>query len=85
MRISSEPTMTSRKIEVTVKPGASRNAVEDLGAAKYKIWVTARPDQGKANQAVIKLLADFFKVPKSRIQILRGETVRTKLIELLLP
>ncbi len=77
--------MKFQKIEVTVKPGAARNAVEDLGEARYKVWVTAAPDKGKANNAMIKLLADFLEISKSKIQILRGETSRIKVLQISLP
>jgi uncharacterized protein (TIGR00251 family) len=44
--------------------------------------VTAPPVDGKANKALIALLAKEFKAPKSKIKIVQGETSRDKLIEL---
>lgn len=44
--------------------------------------MTAAPVDGKANAALIRLLAREFRVPKSKIRILHGETSRDKLIEL---
>lgn len=44
--------------------------------------MTAPPVDGKANKALIKLLADEFRIPKSGIRIVQGETSRDKLVEL---
>ena len=40
--------------------------------------MTAAPEDGKANAAVIALLADAWRIPKSTIEILRGGTAREK-------
>ncbi len=74
------------KITVNLTPGAKRNEItgweEDLfGERTLKVKVTAIPEKGKANQALIKLLSKQWHIPKSSITILRGQTNRTKLIE----
>lgn len=73
---------------VTVKltPKASRNEVkgwsEDADGQKIlKVSVTAAPEKGKANKALIELLSKEWKVPKSAIEIIRGETERVKVIK----
>lgn len=48
----------------------------------YKIYVSAPPEDGKANKKVIELLADYFKAAKSQIKIIKGETSRNKIIEI---
>ena len=45
-----------------------------------KLAITAPPVDGKANQAVIEYLAEVFRVAKSSIAIVSGETGRNKLI-----
>jgi hypothetical protein len=45
-----------------------------------KLAITAPPVDGKANQAVIEYLSDFFRIPKSSIAIVSGETGRNKLV-----
>jgi len=78
----------SRRIRVRLQPKASRNEItgykEDpaTGEKVLQVRVTAPPVDGKANKALIQLLAKEFKVPKSRIKILQGETSRDKLVEL---
>lgn len=46
--------------------------VEKLGEANYKTWVRVPPVKGKANAAVVRLLAKHFKVSKSSVEILSG-------------
>lgn len=66
------------RIEVRVTPKASRNAVGSVEAGRLRIQVTAPPENGKANEAVRKLLAKRLRVGKSSIEIVRGETARDK-------
>jgi uncharacterized protein (TIGR00251 family) len=49
---------------------------------RLKIRVTVPPEEGKANRAVIELLAKALKVPKSSIRIKRGTTGRMKTLEI---
>jgi uncharacterized protein YggU (UPF0235/DUF167 family) len=48
------------------------------------VWVRARAAEGKANQALIRVLSDYFKVPPSRISILRGGKSRDKILEIII-
>ena len=50
------------------------------GAIELKIRVTAPPEDGKSNAAVIKLLAKAWKVPKSSLSVTKGSTDRRKVI-----
>lgn len=65
-------------ITVQVTTRAKRNAVEVVGDANYKVWVTVVPEHGKANKKVINLLAKHFDVAKSNIKLLSGATSRIK-------
>ena len=69
-------------ISVRVIPKAKHNAVQQLSALEFKIWVTAAPDHGKANAQVLKLLAQELGVAATRLQIIRGVTSKTKLISI---
>jgi hypothetical protein len=68
------------KIQVKVKPNSK---TEELGRAgdSFILKVKEPAREGKANQAVIKLLAEHFSVPKSQVRILSGFKSRTKVIE----
>lgn len=75
------------KISVKVIPNAKQNEVVDdafdlLGARILKVKVNQPPEDGRANKAVIEILADYFKVKKSAIVIITGETSRNKIIEI---
>ncbi|MBT5808010.1 DUF167 domain-containing protein [Candidatus Uhrbacteria bacterium] len=68
-------------ITAHVKPNASSNRVEWLDEDTVKVWVTAVPEKGKANKAVVELLSKEMRVAKSRIELIRGGTARMKQFE----
>ena len=68
------------RIEITVKPQARENKVEKTDTG-FKVWTTAPARDGRANEAVIQLLAEYFDTAPSNIKILRGHTSHKKLIE----
>ncbi len=69
------------KISVAVKPGSSKNLVVETGQG-LRVWLRAQPDAGKANWALVCVLADHYGVAKSNVRILRGQTSRNKLVEI---
>lgn len=69
------------QIAIRVTPRARRNTITVEGGV-IRIHVTAVPEDGKANQAVVKLLARALGVAKSRLTLLRGATSRDKLFRL---
>ncbi|MBI4239503.1 DUF167 domain-containing protein [Candidatus Uhrbacteria bacterium] len=70
------------KIFVRVTPGAAFQSIEQIDDTHYHVKVTARPHDGKANEAVIKVLAKHFRAPKSAIELCSGRTSRTKVFEI---
>lgn len=71
------------KIFVNVKPGAKHTAIEKISANIYKIWVREPARDGLANQAIIKALAEHFKVAPSQVVIKKGLKNKKKLVEIL--
>ena len=74
-----------QNLHVKVIPRASTNAVEGWANTEHDtilLKVTAPAEGGKANEAVIKLLADELGIQKSAINIKRGKTSRYKQITL---
>lgn len=71
-------------VRVTPKAKSERIKQEILedGSVCYKVYVTVAPEDGKANKAVIKLLADAFGIPKSAMAITHGLTNRNKTIQI---
>ncbi len=70
------------KRRVQVKPNSKHQKIEDSDDGRLKVHLKSPPVDGKANQELIELLAERFKVPKSRIQIKSGLSSRNKLIEI---
>ena len=72
---------SGQQITVRVTPKSSSNRIVVQGD-DIRVYVTAVPENGKANDAVIKLLAKASGVPKSRLSIIRGATSRDKVIQI---
>ncbi|MFD2174400.1 DUF167 domain-containing protein [Rhodobacter lacus] len=69
------------EIALRVTPKASRNEIV-AGEEGLRAYVTVVPEGGKANAAVVKLLAKSLGVAKSRLTLIRGETARDKVFRL---
>jgi uncharacterized protein (TIGR00251 family) len=65
-------------LPVRAQPGARREAIVGEQAGALKVAVTAPPDRGRANEAIIEVLADSLGVAKSKITLLSGATSRQK-------
>jgi hypothetical protein len=68
------------KIQVKVKPNSKTEEVSQERDS-FVVKVREPPKEGRANQAVIKLLAEYFSVPQSQVRILSGFKSRNKVIE----
>ena len=69
------------KVLIKVKPNSKDEGIVQEGDI-FTVRVREPPREGKANQAVIKLLAQHFGVPRSQIRILSGLRSRNKIVEL---
>ena len=67
-------------LEVRVQPKAKRNCVELVGSA-LRVRVTAAPEGGKANDAVIGILAKRLGVARRAVTIVRGHRARAKIVQ----
>jgi len=65
-------------LRIKVQPKASKDEFCEIMGERLKIRITAPPVDGKANQHLIKFLAKQFKVSKSQIELMSGETSREK-------
>lgn len=70
------------KKQVKVKPNSKQQKIEELPDGSLTVHLKSPPVDGKANEELIKLLAEKFKVPKSRITIKSGVASRSKLVEI---
>lgn len=75
------------KITIKLTPSGKKNEIKgwetnDAGERYLRVQITAAPEKGKANEALIKLLAKHYDTPKSAITLIRGETSRVKTLEI---
>jgi len=64
-------------IKVKIVPNSSKNDII-LEDEFIKVKVTAQPIENKANKALIEFLSKRFKIPKSSIEIIKGDTSKEK-------
>lgn len=65
---------------IKVQPRAKKNAITGMLGGSLKIFLTAPPVDGKANEACIEFFAKLLKVPRSSVTIAAGQTSRNKVI-----
>ncbi|WP_372806451.1 DUF167 family protein [Pontiella sp.] len=65
-------------LNIRVVPRASRDGLAGLMGDALKVRIQAPPVEGKANAYLVKFLAKHWKMPRSSIQLLSGETGRNK-------
>jgi uncharacterized protein (TIGR00251 family) len=70
-------------LELRVQPRASRNAVEGLHGDRLRVRLRAPPVDGRANEALVALLAETFDIPRSRVRIEHGAGGRDKRVRIL--
>ncbi len=73
------------KIIVQAKPNSKEEKVEKIIIGDqeiYRVSVKEPPIQGRANVAIIRLLADYFNVSPEKVRIVSGYTSRQKIIEI---
>lgn len=68
------------RVRVRVSPGARREAVVGLYGGALKVAVRAPPERGRANDAVIALLAHALGLPRRAVQVVAGATRRDKTV-----
>ena len=78
MTLSLRPHEDGTLLNVRAQPGANRHEIRGIYDGSLRIAVTASPEKGKANQAIIQLLAKKVKVAKSRIVLTAGASARNK-------
>lgn len=75
--------MKSLTIEVRVKTRAKERSLVVDSAGTYQISTPAVPEKGRANIAVINILAEHFHTPKQCISIVKGQTTSRKLVKIM--
>jgi uncharacterized protein (TIGR00251 family) len=65
-------------LPVVAQPGARRNAILGERAGALRIAVTAAPERGKANEAILQILAQRLDISPSRLSLISGASSRQK-------
>jgi hypothetical protein len=70
-------------LKVKVHPNSKTDKVIQKSQGWFEVFVRAKPVEGKANEAVLNLVAEFLKVPRSQVRLIRGAMAHNKIVELL--
>ncbi len=74
---------SKQTFNIRVIPRAKQNSITTDADGTIRVHTTTAPTDGKANDAVVRMLAKHFDVPRSAINIIRGQTSHNKVIEVL--
>ncbi|MDD2744389.1 MAG: DUF167 domain-containing protein [Rhodocyclaceae bacterium] len=66
-----------------IQPGAKKTGFAGLHGEALKIRLAAPPVDGKANEALIKFVAETLKLPKSAVSLKSGQSSRSKVLEVI--
>ena len=75
-------TAASTRLRLRVSPGAGRAEIVGRHGDGWKVRVTAPPEHGRANEAVLRLLATKLAVPREAVSLVSGHSGRDKIVEL---
>ena len=70
------------RLRLRVAPGAARPAVVGRHGDAWKVRVAAAPERGRANDAVLALLAETLELPRASVSLVSGASSRDKIVEL---
>jgi uncharacterized protein (TIGR00251 family) len=72
----------STRLRLRVSPGAASTGVIGRYGRAWKVRVAAPPEAGRANAAVVRLLAETLAVPQEAVKLVSGQSARDKIVEL---
>ncbi len=72
-------------IRVRVTPKARRESLIEEKDGYFKVSVKEPSEDNRANKRVVELLAEYFKLPSSRLRILKGQHMPSKILEIIGP
>ena len=74
--------MKPARLHLRVSPGATRSRIVGKHGDGWKIHVTAPPEDGRANAAVVRLIADTVSVSRGAVSVVSGHGSKDKIVEL---
>ena len=81
--VRQEPDSSDKVLRLSVRviPRARKNRVVPQGGGKLRVYLTAPPQEGRANEALREVLAEYFGVKRSQVAIVVGQRSREKVVE----
>ena len=73
--------MAATRLRLRVSPGAARSRVVGRHGDGWKVRVSAPPEDGRANQAVVRLLAETLDASRACVKLVSGHGGRDKIVE----
>jgi uncharacterized protein (TIGR00251 family) len=70
----------STRVRLRVSPRAARSAIVGRYADGWKVRVSSAPERGRANDAVISLVAEALDVPEAELELVSGQSSRDKVV-----
>src|SRR5436189_6394377 len=78
MSVTIHPHTEGATLAVRAQPGGKKNGVKGERAGSLVIAVTAPPEDGRANDALVEMLKDWLGVKRSQVELISGKTNRNK-------
>ena len=75
--------MQDQYLTVKVHPNAGKDILIGLRPGRFEAWVRAKPMEGRANEAVVSLLARALRIPHASIRLMKGGVTRNKVFRIL--
>ncbi|MGB2876025.1 MAG: DUF167 domain-containing protein [Gaiellaceae bacterium] len=72
----------SSRLRLLVSPSSRRDEIVGRHGDGWKVRVAAPPEDGRANEAVRRLIADRLGIPRRAVSIVSGQTAREKVVEM---
>ena len=69
------------KLHVRVKPKAKETRVVHVDETHFSVWVKEPPEEGRANEAVLRAVCEYLGVGRARVSLVRGGRSKNKVIE----
>jgi uncharacterized protein (TIGR00251 family) len=69
-------------LHIKVKPNSKQDLIKQEADGSLKVYVKAEPVDGKANEYLVKFIAEVLGLPKSKVTLLKGETSQFKKLEI---
>jgi uncharacterized protein (TIGR00251 family) len=68
-------------LRLRVAPGASRSAIVGRHGESWKVRIAAAPERGRANDALVGLLAETLRLARSNVRLVSGAAARDKIVQ----